>query len=125
MKIDLDDLNLAEIVERSVANTLSKSLGATLPQVVEKMLSSSTSGSNILRESFKLAVQDEVAKNIKQFIEDRAPDIRRMVRQALELQFSPDSIAAQVVDSLANVAVSVKVFSKKKSVSLDEDIEDL
>jgi len=127
MKIDLDGINLEEVVQQATMGAITKTLGATLPRVVEKLLTErATYGkTNVIQDAFVAAVKVEVDANVKAFIDERAGEIKRLVRAKMELEFQPSTIAEAVITNLAGIKTTVYPFKKGKvaTPSIDEDLE--
>ena len=113
--LDLDSINLEDVVQQAVISILTKSLGKTLPDVVDKLLTEKEQygKTNMLKRAFEAAVNTEITKHVDEFIDTKSDAIRQQVRDELEKQLDPSSVAATITEQLAMLKVSIRPFGKK------------
>lgn len=129
MKIDLEGLDIAGLVQASFSATFRESLRSQLPKIVEKMLTESTGygkeASNMVRRVFRNAVEMEIEQCMAQFMAERRTEIHDLVRAEMEKSLAADTIAEHVTTALEQIKVTVKPFgAKTKKIVSDFEEED-
>eukprot|EP00697_Spironema_sp_BW2_P005838 gnl/Spiro4/18140_TR9686_c0_g1_i1.p2 gnl/Spiro4/18140_TR9686_c0_g1~~gnl/Spiro4/18140_TR9686_c0_g1_i1.p2 ORF type:complete len:127 (+),score=0.42 gnl/Spiro4/18140_TR9686_c0_g1_i1:1053-1433(+) len=125
MKIELEELNLADIVRSQVQAMLLKQLGVSLPKIVQEMLEDKprygSGKESLLREAFVAAIRTEMKEVISTYMANCKNDISILVQKALNEQFSTANVSREIVAQLSDVEIQLRPFKKSKMDDLDAE----